>query len=84
MDIDLLKADENLSLIVGHNGGHSGDYTRILNEKLNKLSTALTKIPSKDYNNFVNIKVKDIIKEMYDLIIEGKVELNNGLIMVIE
>lgn len=41
MDEDLLKSKTNLSLIVGHNGGHKNTYNRLLDEKLKYIKDSL-------------------------------------------
>ncbi len=41
MEEDLLKSDKNLSLIVGHNGGHKKAYNDLLDGKLDGISKDL-------------------------------------------
>lgn len=74
MDIDLFTSDTNLTLIVGHNGPHSPEYTKFIEKKLNDFMDLcdekfgddwMDKIQSNEQIQiYINKKVKEIIKEL--------------------
>ena len=60
MRTNLLKDDSNLSLIIGHNGGHTANYNTLLDSELDLLKSRLSR-------KYKNIKVTDYMK--YDYIV---------------
>ena len=83
MRMNLLKDDTNLSLIVGHNGGHSGRYNNLLDKKLIDLKQDLIFEYGVDYmkkpteiSDIVNSRITNIIKELKEEV-DGKEILNN-------
>lgn len=75
--------DTNLSLIVGHNDGHSGRYNNLLDKKLIDLKQDLIfeygvyymKKPT-EISDIVNSRITNIIKELKEEV-DGKEILNN-------
>lgn len=47
MEEDLLKSDKNLSLIVGHNGGHKETYNKLLDKRLDFIKDRLNSLCKK-------------------------------------
>ncbi len=86
MDIDLLKTDENLSLIVGHNGGHQLKYENDLRMELNGLVDVLKNVTDEvEYNKIVNTEVRKIIEKMKKMNNQGVNSLySNQKIFVID
>ena len=89
MDEDLLKSKTNLSLIVGHNGGHKNTYNRLLDEKLSRLKDILEDlciennvkmselINDKKITNMINSQVSKIIGELQDAVKKDHTILND-------
>ena len=89
MDEDLLKSKTNLSLIVGHNGGHKKEYNDLLDEKLKGISKdlkleclkrniSLNELMQDDnMKKLVNDNVKRIITEMQDAVKKDHKIMNN-------
>lgn len=81
MKEDLLKSKSNLSLIVGHNGGHKKTYNDLLDEQLFDIIYKLEekygldymlKSNNSDFINYVNSEVEKLI-----MTLRGNVNLNN-------
>lgn len=89
MNEDLLKSDKNLSLIVGHNGGHKKEYNDLLDEKLKGISKdlkleclkrniSLNELMQDDnMKKLINDNVKKIITEMQDVVKKDHKIMNN-------
>lgn len=89
MKEDLLKSKSNLSLIVGHNGGHKNIYNRLLDKKLDSISKdlkleclkrniSLNKLLQDDnIKRLVNNNVEKIITEMQDVVKKDHTIMNN-------
>ena len=73
MKEDLLKSKSNLSLIVGHNGGHKKEYNDLLDEKLDYMANLLRQM-SKD----IGVSVSDLLKKE-----DVKVGINNKVRQII-
>lgn len=89
MKEDLLKSDKNLSLIVGHNGGHKNTYNRLLDKKLGRLKDILENlciennvkmnelINDEKITNMINSQVSKIIGELQDALKKDHKIMNN-------
>lgn len=85
MKNDLLTYDQNLSLIIGHNGGHSSEYEKKLKDLLDDISENLQYIKKQDYEKYVNDEVSYVIEQMKMSVKEnGENILNNHKMLVID
>ncbi|MDD5929638.1 MAG: hypothetical protein PUC37_07530 [Spirochaetales bacterium] len=71
MRTNLLKDDSNLSLIIGHNGGHTANYNTLLDSEVDLLKSRLSR-------KYKNIKVTDYMK--YDYIV---IDIENSVTDII-
>lgn len=90
MKEDLLKSKSNLSLIVGHNGGHKNTYNRLLDDKLNYISDFLRQmskgtgisvsklLKKEDVTVEINNKVKQIIMDLSNSVKKDHTIMNNA------
>ena len=91
MRTNLLTDDSNLSLIVGHNGGHTSFYNEeLLDKQLKELRNYLRKNFGPNYManpeqiaDIVNIKIDKIIKNLKESV-DGKKILNGTTAYVID
>ncbi len=89
MEEDLLKSKSNLSLIVGHNGGHKDSYNDLLDEKLKRiknfldqqcmeLNVSLEKLmQDNDIKKMINRKIEKTITELKNAVKKDHKIMNN-------
>lgn len=89
MNEDLLKSDKNLSLIVGHNGGHKKTYNDLLDENLKYIKDFLEQqcmkqnislerlMQNNNIKTWVNGKIEETIVLLQDAVKRDCTILNN-------
>ena len=80
MKEDLLKSKSNLSLIVGHNGGHKKSYNDLLDDKLDYITDFLDQMSKNTGIPVSNLlKKEDIMVEINNQVRQIIMDLSNSV-----